>query len=100
MNAGTKPINRDQLSAYKGQMQILCVTLQKKVERIRLLHIAVPRSPPPGYLHVLAPMGGLLNVDTVSWEGDVAEVVMARMIQDSWARGLPNGTPLDAKYSP
>lgn len=61
----------DQLNAYQGQMEMLCVSL-RRIERIRLLHISVSGLPHPAIL-ILRPLGQLLNVETVSWEGNVAE---------------------------
>jgi len=61
----------DQLNAYQGQMEMLCVSL-RRIEGIRLLHISVTGLPLPA-LPILKPLGQLSNVETMSWEGDLPE---------------------------
>jgi len=77
----------DQLNAYQGQMEMLCVSL-RRIERIRLLHICVSGLPQPAIL-ILRPLGQLSNVQTVSWEGNVAEelrLAMVKQIENSWKK--------------
>jgi len=77
----------DQLNAYQGQMEMLCVSL-RRIERIRLLHICVSGLPQPAIL-ILRPLGQLSNVQTVSWEGNVAEelrLATVKRIENSWER--------------
>ncbi len=77
----------NQLNAYQGQMEMLCVSL-RRIERIRLLHICVSGLPQPAIL-ILRPLGQLSNVQTVSWEGNVAEelrLAMVKQIENSWIK--------------
>lgn len=77
----------DQLNAYQGQVEILCVSL-RRMERIRLLHICVSGLPVPAIL-ILRPLSQLSNVDTVSWEGNISKefrLATVKRIENSWAR--------------
>lgn len=87
VNTRTDLKTMDQLNAYQGQMEMLCISL-RRMERIRLLHICASGLPVPAIL-ILRPLTQLSHVDTVSWEGNVPEELRqatVKRIENSWAR--------------